>query len=123
MRMWMVPVEYMCNKHLLGEHVEIHMFVGSINNGQSVDGYIANDLLEPLSLRLRHQEIVKEMIGRGYSHKQELPPISAAVLGAKLYHTINVSKSVNDLKSRCKSCAKRMPKWWLTRLEDEIHET
>lgn len=23
MRMWMVPVQYMCRKHLLGEHVDL----------------------------------------------------------------------------------------------------
>lgn len=36
MRMWMVPPELMCRQHLLGEHVELHMFVGAINKGTSV---------------------------------------------------------------------------------------
>jgi hypothetical protein len=30
MRMWMVPPKVMCRKHLLGEHVEIHMLAGSL---------------------------------------------------------------------------------------------
>ena len=38
MRMWMVPVQYMCRKHLLGEHVEHHMLVGSIHKGLSMRG-------------------------------------------------------------------------------------
>ena len=35
MRMWNVDVTKMCNKHLLGEHVEMHMFVGIIIKGTS----------------------------------------------------------------------------------------
>ena len=31
MRMWMVNPGFMCNKHLLGEHVECHMLVGHLH--------------------------------------------------------------------------------------------
>lgn len=32
MRMWMVDPKIMCRKHLLGEHLELHMLAGCINN-------------------------------------------------------------------------------------------
>ena len=46
MRMWMVDPRIMCRQHLLGEHVEIHMFVGAISRGKSVKGYLEKGLLE-----------------------------------------------------------------------------
>ena len=36
MRMWNVDPKLMCNKHLLGEHVEMHMFFGTIQKGISM---------------------------------------------------------------------------------------
>ena len=30
MRMWLVPPQLMCDQHLLGEHLEMHMFIGTI---------------------------------------------------------------------------------------------
>ena len=65
MRMWMVDPEIMCRQHLFGEHVEHHMFRGSMRKGCRQDGYITNDLLEPLSLDKRHEELVIEMTRRG----------------------------------------------------------
>ena len=40
MRMWMVNPEILCRKHLLGEHVELHMLVGWIIKGKSIQGYL-----------------------------------------------------------------------------------
>ena len=34
MRMWMLPPAGMCRKHLLGEHVELHMLLGSLRRGK-----------------------------------------------------------------------------------------
>lgn len=46
MRMWMIDPKKMCNKHLFGEHVELHMFVGIINKNKSLAGYLKNKLIE-----------------------------------------------------------------------------
>lgn len=72
MRMWMVDPKILCNKHLLGEHVELHMFIGSINKGRDIEGYVKNNLIEPSKLYQRHQELVNEMKRRGMNHKSEL---------------------------------------------------
>lgn len=109
MRMWMVPVIGMCDKHLLGEHVEHHMLVGSINKGKSINGFIRNNLIEPSSIHKRHGEIAKEMIARGMNHKSPLPYIETGNLtDYEISASVNVINSFQDLIFRCKNCRKRM---------------
>lgn len=98
----MVDPSIMCRKHLLGEHVELHMFVGSINNGINIRGYIRDNLCEPSSIRSRHEELVDEMIKRGYKHNSPLPEF--CYVDKTL---INTSKSLAELLSRCKECNNR----------------
>ena len=100
MRMWMVEPKLMCNQHLLGEHLELHMFVGTINNGTSVEGYVKNNLLETRSLPSRHNEIVSEMIRRGMNHKSPLPYYQYD----NDTRSIDREKARNDLKMRCTKC-------------------
>lgn len=45
MRMWMVDPATMCDRHLLGEHAEIHMAIGTIAKGRSVAGRVEHGLL------------------------------------------------------------------------------
>lgn len=61
MRMWMVNPRIMCRQHLLGEHVEIHMFIGTLNRKKSVKGYLEKGLLEIHNLYARHEILVEEM--------------------------------------------------------------
>lgn len=108
MRMWMVPVQYMCRKHLLGEHVEHHMLVGSIHKGLSMAGFVANNLLEPRSILVRHYVIAKEMERRGYNHKS--PLLSVDLSGLPEEHVlamVDADASLADLISRCPDCKAR----------------
>ena len=68
----MVNPRIMCREHLLGEHVEIHMFIGTINSNKSVKGYSQKGLLELHNLYARHADLVEEMKHRGYNHYSEL---------------------------------------------------
>jgi len=65
MRMWMVNPALMCRQHLLGEHVELHMLVGTLLRKKSIAGFVDNDLIEVHSVRERHSEVVREMQRRG----------------------------------------------------------
>ena len=47
MRMWMVDPRGMCNKHLVGEHLELHMFVESLRKKMNLGGYFRSNCLEP----------------------------------------------------------------------------
>lgn len=109
MRMWMVNPKIMCRKHLLGEHVECHMFVGTLNQGKSVNGYLRKGLLEIKSLHYRHKELVIEMKKRGYKHKSELPLLQGFKLNPNLFNqigrrSVNRVKSLQDLVGRCLDC-------------------
>jgi len=112
MRMWLCDPTILCQKHLCGMHVELHMFVGAMQKKIKMDGYIKNDLLEPLSIKEMHDKIASEMISRGYNHKSPLPnelvKNSISKLNEKyLNHRINKQLSLNELISRCDVCRSR----------------
>ena len=99
MRQWLVNPRLMCRKHLLGEHVEHHMFVGTLNKGISIKGYLEKGLLETHSLIKRHNELVKEMKKRGFNHNSPLPKFQKVRKGK-----INVSENLKELRKRCEEC-------------------
>jgi hypothetical protein len=97
--MWLVDPKIMCRKHLLGEHVELHMFVGTIKKGTSIKGYVDNHLVDTSLIKQRHEELVKEMERRGYKHKTPLEYVDSFNVG-KI--DPEVSKAI--LLSRCIEC-------------------
>lgn len=100
MRIWNVNPELMCREHILGEHLECHMFIGCINKNKNIKGYIKNGLVEIHNLKQRHNQLAEEIKKRGYKHKSPLPKFRSYRAGK-----INKFKSINDLKNRCKECA------------------
>ena len=103
MRMWMISPSLLCRKHLLGEHLEIHMVNGSLKRGRSIAGFLEKKLLEPAALAYRHRELVREMLKRGYKHDSLLVPVS----GLKKFSAFKVDKaaSLKELTARCAACA------------------
>ena len=104
MRMWNVEPKYLCRKHLLGEHVEMHMFIGSIEKGISLAGYVKNNLIETDRISLRHDELVVEMTDRGYNHKSPVNNWECSVSVGK----VNVKANLKELSNRCPDCKKRI---------------
>ena len=96
MRMWCVDPSKMGRKHLLGEHVETHMFVGI-----RLDGYLDEGLVDVDLLFERHNELAAEMERRGYKHKSLLPEFkwSNDTTG-----TVNIKDNEIELHRRCKDC-------------------
>ena len=105
MRMWMVDPRILCNRHLLGEHVELHMFVGTINHNINLTGYGRNGLVEVHNIKSRHEELVKEMKMRGMNHKSPLPSFREFQFGK-----VNKSKNIKELSKRSKDCKIRIKK-------------
>src|SRR5512137_1557347 len=100
--MWMVRPGILCRRHLLGEHVECHMLAATLRLGHSVAGYIANDLLEPRSLRARHDALAAEMGRRGYRHASPLGRVALHALGSDMLgHRVDAGASLAELLSRC----------------------
>jgi hypothetical protein len=97
--MWLVNPQFMCRKHLLGEHVELHMIVGCINRGTSLEGYYENGLINTAKIRIRHEELAKEIAKRGYKHNSPLPEFKDPERGV-----VDILKNLLDLTERCEEC-------------------
>jgi len=111
MRMWMANPEKMCRQHLMGEHLETHMFLGSLKKQKKLDGFFKNNLFEPRSLYQRHKDLADEMIKRGYDHKSDIREEECGCIFdlpiEKQYWEIDREKSLKDLLNRCPDCNKR----------------
>ena len=60
--MWLVDPNLLCNRHLLGEHLEMHMFIGTIKKGSKINGYVEGGLCDPTKIIFRHDELADEMM-------------------------------------------------------------
>lgn len=76
MRIWDIPCEKLCDKHLLGEHRELHCIYTFLTTDKG-----GSYKKHPETLRWigkipvlidRHNEQTKEMEKRGWKHKSEL---------------------------------------------------
>lgn len=103
MRMWNVDPRKMCRNHLLGEHLEMHMFAGSIRKGVSIKGYVEKGLVDVNHIKDRHDELADEMGRRGYCHKS---PLKSDFLAKHKGERGKVDKirNIYDLKKRCRKC-------------------
>ena len=110
MRMWMLPTAGMCRKHLLGEHVELHMLLGSLRRGKNIEGFLSGGLVDPQRIFARHQELVAEMTRRGYKHNSPLDEQECATLvdGYWGRAAIDTDANARDLHQRCPDCARCM---------------
>jgi len=110
MRMWMTPPAGMCRKHLLGEHVELHMLLGSLRRGKSIDGFISGRLVDPQMVFARHALLVEEMERRGFKHSSPIDAQECATLAARYAGraSIDISANLTELMRRCPDCAARM---------------
>ena len=110
MRMWMVDPKILCLNHLLAEHSETHMFIGSIKKKIKMNGYHQNDLLEPMSLLTRHEELVNEFKRRNLNHKSDLifdNDVFSYLSEQIKNHVIDSKNSLHILLSKCDKCKKR----------------
>lgn len=99
MRMWLIDPRLMCSQHLLGEHVEIHMLVGSLKREKNIDGFLRDGLVELRSIRRRHAELVVEMRRRGFRHHSPLPECRPRRAGQ-----VDAVANLKELARRCVAC-------------------
>lgn len=111
MRMWMIPPRLLCNKHLIGEHGEIHKLAGHIARGRKLGKL--KQFVEPRSIWSRHNELADEMISRNITHES---PIKQSLLiliklsDTEIIATVNKAKAIKDLCLRCNDCYGRIEK-------------
>ncbi|HUW56064.1 MAG TPA: pyrimidine dimer DNA glycosylase/endonuclease V [Planctomycetota bacterium] len=104
MRMWMVDPRGMCDRHLLGEHVEIHMLVGCLRKRKNIRGYIEKGLVEVRSIRPRHDALVREMRRRHMNHASPLPRRMPFAEKGGPFGRVDREASLTELRRRCRRC-------------------
>lgn len=105
MRMWLVDPKLLCRQHLLGEHRELHMFVGHIKRRKDVAGYMYGGLLDPSKLQSRHAELAREMERRGYFDCSPLEEVDTSYIYGVA--CVDIEANLKDLASRCQECRRR----------------
>jgi hypothetical protein len=76
MRVWDVEPERLCRQHLLAEHREIHGIWVTITEGKKAYANHPETLRwrgRLAALYLKHEQVVQEMLRRGYTHSSLLP--------------------------------------------------
>lgn len=103
--MWMVDPEYLCRKHLLGEHNELHRITGHLKRGnlEVVLTFSGVSQVDTSLIEKRHNDLAKEMDRRGYSHESPREVEKDTEIGE-----VDVEKNLEDLKSRCDKCRRRI---------------
>lgn len=110
MRMWMVNPVLLCDKHLLGEHGEIHKFIPTFRRGLKVDKRFSPVVQVQFDgYRQRHDALADEMLLRGMNHRSPLKELPDFELIYPKYFNlkVDIDFSLNDLQARCEDCRMR----------------
>jgi len=108
--MWGINPKLLCRQHLLGEHNEIHKHRHNFVKQHSISKRVSPVVqIAPEQMKKRHDELVREMIARGYNHNSpyEQPDLSH-LKPEERYAEIDTNVSILDLTLRCSECAKRL---------------
>lgn len=110
MRIWDLPVNILCNQHLLGEHRELHAIWtylttdkgGSYRKHPETLRWVGKEL----ALAKRHSDEVREMMKRGFAHNSSLPLFvsngTSSEIQDKLVNTF--AEQVQNIKSKHCNC-------------------
>ncbi|MFB6282583.1 MAG: pyrimidine dimer DNA glycosylase/endonuclease V [Halobacteria archaeon] len=106
-RMWGVAPVLLCDDHLLGEHNEMHMIVGTIRKHQHgeaiVQGHADKGQIDTSLIQERHDELKEEMIARGMEHESPMDYENELDIGE-----VDSQRSQEILRDRCEMCSGRM---------------
>lgn len=113
MRVWDIDQKLLCDRHLLGEHNEIHAIWSVITRG--LKGYSSHPETKRWkgslkALYLRHEATAREMERRGFNHKSALDKRRATGKATQdeLVDPIEVQERL--LSGKDKECAGRIRK-------------
>ena len=107
MRVWDIPPEKLCRNHLLGEHSELHGIWSILTRGKK--GYANHPEVvrwrgKLKALYKKHEEIVDEMVARGYQHNSPLEPTLATGEGHQDVFVDSPEEQVRILKDKGCGC-------------------
>jgi len=107
MRIWDIEPKYLCRKHLLGEHRELHAIWIIITKNKK--GYRHHPETKRWVGRLkalerRHEALVKEMARRGYRHKSFLDKKLATGISVQKTKLESIKSQKNKLRQKPCGC-------------------
>ena len=102
----MVDPRVLCNKHLLGEHGEIHKHRHNFVKGHKVTGRLTPIIqIEPASMQRRHDELAEEMLRREMNHQSPFEQPDLSKYGSEVLEArVDPECSLRDLRERCEAC-------------------
>lgn len=109
MRIWDVSPKYLCRKHLLAEHRELHGLWNIITKHKSKCGYSCHPETlrwagKQKALYLRHEKLVNEFMARGYNHYTPLDKKLAIGSGAQKVFINTIKEQKDILKNKDCDC-------------------
>ncbi len=109
MRIWDVPPEKLCQKHLVAEHGELHSLWSILVNKKKGFSQHPETLRwkgRRRALYHRHQVLVKELLKRGYLHRSPLDIKQAIGKGKQNLFLQNPEEQKQILKKKKCPCFK-----------------
>ena len=108
MRLWNVPTNYLCDKHLLKEHSDLHKLINAIANNVSIKNHIKKGFVEVHNIPSRHIALVRELLTRGFGHTSLIEDVDVKLLKNCRRGKIDKSLSIKELCYWCKHCNQRI---------------
>lgn len=107
MRIWDIPPDKLCRNHLLGEHNELHAIWNILTQGKK--GYSNHPETKRWVGKLKalfrvHEEIVREMIARGYNHNSPLDKTLAKGKSIQTSHVDSIERQIEILRGKGCAC-------------------
>ncbi|MFC2149227.1 pyrimidine dimer DNA glycosylase/endonuclease V [Candidatus Auribacterota bacterium] len=109
MRVWDIRTKYLCRKHLLGEHRELHGLWNILTKHGGKGGYSRHPetkrwIGKLRALYNRHEALVTEMGRRGFRHRS---PLDKKLAGGKAVQDVfvnTISEQKNILRDKPCDC-------------------
>ena len=111
MRIWDIEPRKLCDRHLLGEHSELHGLWNILTQGKK--GYANHPETRRWrgklkALYLRHKKLVKEMSVRGFNHKSPLDPELATGKSRQTEYVDTPEEQIIILRAKNCNCFTRL---------------
>jgi hypothetical protein len=112
MRIWDIHPRYLCHKHLLAEHRELHGLWNILTKHKGRGGYSHHPetlrwVGKQKALYLRHQELVNEFVRRRYLHHTPLDKKLAIGSGNQAIFINTILEQKEILKNKPCECLLR----------------
>jgi len=109
MRIWDIETKYLCGKHLLAEHRELHGLWNILTKHKGRGGYSCHPetlrwIGKTRALYARHETLIREFAWRGYEHRTPLDKKIAKGKRAQNVFINTISEQKIILKNKTCAC-------------------